>query len=133
MKLALATDGGYVAAHFGHCPEYTLVDVEDERIESQVTVPNPGHQPGFLPVYLDELKVTHVIAGGMGPKARELFAARGIATVIGAQGSVGEVISAFVAGKLVSGPSLCSHGTGGHGHGRGGCGGSGGCGGDHRR
>ncbi|MBE0466044.1 MAG: NifB/NifX family molybdenum-iron cluster-binding protein [Candidatus Desulforudis sp.] len=132
MKLALATDGDQVAAHFGHCPEYTLADVEDGQVKNQVTLPNPGHQPGFLPMYLGEMKVTHVIAGGMGPKAQELFAARGITAIVGAQGPVKEVISAFISGKLVAGPSLCSHGSGGHDHGHGGNCGAGGCGGHDR-
>jgi len=129
LKLALATDGNQVAAHFGHCPEYTLVEVENGEVKTQLTIPNPGHQPGFLPAYLSELKVTHVIAGGMGARAQELFAARGISTIVGAQGPVSEVIRDFLTGRLVAGPSLCSHGSGEHGHG-GGCGG--GCGGQHR-
>ncbi|MGQ9496717.1 MAG: NifB/NifX family molybdenum-iron cluster-binding protein [Desulfotomaculales bacterium] len=132
VKLALATDGRYVAAHFGHCPAYTLAEVEDGQAKSVTTIPNPGHQPGFLPAYLSELGVTHVIAGGMGPRAQELFAARGITTIIGVQGTVNEVLDAFLAGKLAPGPSLCDHGAEGHGHG-GGCGHGGGrCGGQHR-
>ncbi|MEW5763078.1 MAG: NifB/NifX family molybdenum-iron cluster-binding protein [Bacillota bacterium] len=128
MKLALATDGYYVAAHFGHCPAYTLAEVEDGRVKSMVTVPNPGHRPGFLPNYLGDLGVTHIIAGGMGPRAQELFRARGIETVVGVQGTLHEVVEAFLAGRLVPGPSLCDHGT----EGRGSCQGGGHCGGHNR-
>lgn len=128
MKLAFATEGGHVAGHFGHCPEFLLVDVEDGEVKGTVFVPNPGHQPGFLPEYLGELGVTHVVAGGMGARAQELFLARGISPIVGAQGPVNEVLDAFLAGKLVTGPSLCDHGSEGHVPR---CGG-GGCGGRHR-
>lgn len=128
MKLALATEGGYVAGHFGHCAEFLLVDVKDGEVKGKVFVPNPGHQPGFLPQYLGDMGVTHVIAGGMGARAQELFLARGISPIVGAQGPVNEVLDAFLAGKLITGPSLCTHGIEGHVHR---CGG-GGCGGQHR-
>lgn len=48
-------------------------------------------------------------AGGMGPRAQELFERRGIQTVIGAQGPVDEVARAFVAGELQVGESTCAH------------------------
>ncbi|MEW6446814.1 MAG: NifB/NifX family molybdenum-iron cluster-binding protein [Bacillota bacterium] len=127
MRLAFATEGGYVSGHFGHCAEFLLVDVEGGAVKGTVFVPNPGHQPGFLPQYLGDLGVTHVIAGGMGARAQELFLARGISPVVGAQGPVSEVLDAFLAGKLVTGPSLCDRGTEGHVHR---CGG--GCGGHDR-
>lgn len=128
VKVAVATDGQYVAAHFGHCPAYTLAEVEGGQVKRVETIPNPGHRPGFLPAYLGGLGVTHVIAGGMGPRAQELFAARGITTIIGVQGTINEVLDAFTAGRLVPGPSLCDHGAEGHGS----CQGGGRCGG-HRR
>ena len=34
MKIAIATDNGYVAQHFGHCAAYTLVELEDNRVVS---------------------------------------------------------------------------------------------------
>ena len=54
MKLAISTDGGNVSAHFGRCPTYTLVDVEEGNIVAREEIPNPGHRPGFLPGYLAE-------------------------------------------------------------------------------
>ncbi|MBC7105921.1 MAG: NifB/NifX family molybdenum-iron cluster-binding protein [Firmicutes bacterium] len=124
MKVAVATEGAYVAAHFGHCAEYTLFEIADGKVQSRVSIPNPGHSPGFLPEYLAGLGVTHVIAGGMGPRAQELFADRGITTLVGARGPVSAVVEDFLAGRLRTGPSLCHHGEGAPGHGgcgRGGC------------
>lgn len=109
MRIAVATEEGSVAEHFGHCGEYTLVDVQDGRAVSRVAVPNPGHQPGFLPGYLADKGVKVVIAGGMGPRAQELFAEHGIRTVVGVTGSVDEVVRAFLDGTLEEGESLCDH------------------------
>ena len=115
MKIAVATEGNRVAAHFGHCREFTLAEVIDGVVKNREVVANPEHQPGFLPRYLGSMGVTHVIAGGMGPRAQELFATQGITTVIGVQGTVEEALQALANGTLVGGPSLCTHGNQGHG------------------
>ncbi|RPF49931.1 putative Fe-Mo cluster-binding NifX family protein [Thermodesulfitimonas autotrophica] len=128
MKVAVATENGYVAQHFGHCPAFTLAEVVNGQVKEKTVIPNPGHQPGFLPGYLADLGVTHVIAGGIGARAQELFLSRGVVPLVGVRGRVDEALDAFLAGRLATGPSLCDHGAGEHGHGR--CGG--GCGGQDR-
>lgn len=110
MRIAVATENGQVAQHFGRCPEYTLFDVENGQIRAKVVIPNPGHQPGFLPRYLAEKGVSCIIAGGMGPSAQDLFAVQGIKTVLGANGPADEVVKAYLAGNLALGTSTCEHG-----------------------
>lgn len=66
-KIAISTDGEAVAAHFGRCPAYTIVEINDGVIQSRELIANPGHEPGFLPGYLAERGVTCIVAGGMGP------------------------------------------------------------------
>lgn len=117
MKIAIATDGPMVAAHFGRCPEYTVVTIADGAVAARVTVPNPGHEPGFLPTYLAGLGVSWIIAGGMGPRAQSLFAERKIKTLTGVVGTVNEALESFLAGDLRGGPTLCDHGPG-QGHAR---------------
>lgn len=109
MKIAVASENGQVSPHFGHCPEFTIFDVEDGRVRDKAVVPNPGHQPGFLPRFLGEKGVACIIAGGMGPSAEELFAQQNIKTVIGAAGSVDDVIEAYLGGTLELGRSACDH------------------------
>jgi len=109
MKIAISTDNGQVAAHFGRCPEYTIVEIEKGAVTSKEVIPNPGHQPGFLPQFLHEKGVNCIIAGGMGPRAQEMFVERGIQTVVGVSGSVEEVIEKILVGKLEGGESLCTH------------------------
>jgi predicted Fe-Mo cluster-binding NifX family protein len=110
MKIAISTDQGFVSAHFGRCPAYTLVDIEGGRVVDRREIPNPGHQPGFLPQYLSERGVGVIIAGGMGPRAQGLFAERNIQTITGIQGPVDAVIDQFLRQELEAGQDLCDHG-----------------------
>ncbi len=109
MKIAISTEETVVSAHFGRCPTYTLVDIEDGIVVNRETIPNPGHEPGFLPKYLADKGVDCIIAGGMGPRAQGLFATHNIETIIGVQGPVDEVIEKFLQQELETGEDLCGH------------------------
>lgn len=109
MKVAVATESGQVAAHFGHCPEFTIYDVEDNQVKSKTVVTSPPHQPGLLPRFLGEKGVNCIIAGGMGPSAQELFAQQNISVVIGASGPIDDVVKAYLSGDLTVGDSACHH------------------------
>ncbi len=54
MRYAIASDGTQVAAHFGRCAQYELVDIEDGAVARTETMLNPGHAPGLLPRLLAE-------------------------------------------------------------------------------
>ena len=110
MKIAIATEGTKVAPHFGRCSEYTLYNVTDGSVADKTVIPNPGHEPGFLPEYLSKLGVSCIIAGGMGMRAQNLFTAKNIETVVGVTGFVDDVAKSFAAGALKGGESLCEHG-----------------------
>lgn len=116
MRIAISTDQGYVSAHFGRCPSYTIVEIKEGQILKQEEIPNPGHQPGFLPQYLSQMDVHCIIAGGMGPRAQSLFAQKNIDTIIGVQGSIDEVVKKFINQELETGEDLCDHrdGLGAH-------------------
>ena len=109
MKVAVATDGNMVSQHFGHCRAYTIAEVEEGRVISNTLIDSPGHEPGFLPVFLAEKGVGCVIAGGMGQRAQELFAERGIIVVTGAAGSISQVLEDFVNDQLATGANICDH------------------------
>jgi len=108
MKIGVAKEGNYVSQHFGHCEGFEVFNVEDGVINGRHFVPNPGHRPGFLPPYLADRGVNVVIAGGMGQTAQELFQARGISVVVGAQGSLEDVVNRYIKGELVSTGSVCT-------------------------
>lgn len=108
MKIAVATDNNKVTQHFGHCADYNLYLVENDKIIEEKVVPNPGHEPGFLPRFLGDLGVTVIISGGMGGKAVEIFNAQGIEVVIGANGASKNAAQDFLDGKLKSTGTPCA-------------------------
>lgn len=121
MRIAIATEAGQVAAHFGRCPLYTLVDLVDGQMDKRREIENPGHEPGRIPRLLRDHDVDVIIAGGMGQRAQMLFSQMDIEQIVGVTGSVDEVLNACLAGTLEGGESLCAHGEGRgdgtHGHG----------------
>ena len=112
MKAAISTDGDYVSAHFGRCPFFTIIDIEDGKIKKKETISNPGHHPGFIPQFLHERGVECIIAGGMGTKATGLFNEMNINTIVGISGKIDNVISQILNGILKGGESLCRPGAG---------------------
>lgn len=114
MIVAIADESGSVARHFGRCPGYAIFEIKGDRVAGKKEIANPGHEPGFLPRYLADMGVECMIAGGMGHRAQTLFAENGIATYVGIEGPVDEVIQNFIAGILQSGDSTCDHTGGGH-------------------
>lgn len=109
MRVAIATDNGRVAGHFGRCTEYTVYGVEDGAVVGKQVIDSPGHQPGVLPRFLAEHGVNCIIAGGMGPRAQNMFRDREIDVVVGAAGVVDTVIEDFVSGSLEPGEDQCDH------------------------
>lgn len=116
MKIAIATENGKVAGHFGHCRSYTIFEVEDNKIVEQTEVESPEHQPGVLPRFLSEMGADYVISGGMGPMAQDLFRKLNIEPVIGASGEVKDVALKLINGELELGESQCDHESGDHDH-----------------
>ena len=112
MKIAISTDGGSVSAHFGRCPSFTIVDIENGKVTAREEVANPGHHPGFLPEFLHGKGVTCIVAGGMGQRAVQLFYERGIEGMVGVSGTVDDVIKKMAEGTLKGGESLCKPGGG---------------------
>lgn len=112
MKVAISTDNGFVSAHFGRCPLFTIIQTEGNKIIGKEVIDNPGHHPGFLPKFLKEKGVRAIIAGGMGQRAQMLFDESGIKTIMGITGAVDEVIEELISGTLKGGESLCSPGAG---------------------
>ncbi len=107
MKIAVATNGSQVSGHFGHSESFTIYDIENGKISSQSTVPNPGHKPGFLPNFLGDMGVEVIIVGGMGASAAEIFRQRNIETILGAQGDATTAVETYLRGELHSNDAFC--------------------------
>jgi len=108
-KIAIAQDGSLVSQHFGHCMSYALFNFEDGKMTRLPDLQSPGHEPGKLPRLLAAEGVNIVIAGGMGPRAIDLFEENGIEVILGVSGDLGLAAEAFANGTLTAGTSTCSH------------------------
>lgn len=112
IRFAVPTSDGLLCPHFGHCQEFTLVDVDaaSKRVLSLTTVPAPEHEPGLLPAWLADKGAGFIIAGGMGSRAQQLFAEQGVSVITGASPAEPEiVVRQFLEGTLVTGENVCDH------------------------
>ncbi len=107
MKIAVASEKEMVAEHFGHCENFNIFDIENNKIVKNESVPNPGHKPGFLPNFLNDQGVGVIVSGGMGGGAIEIFKSKGIEVIVGARGSAEKAVNDYLKGQLVSTESVC--------------------------
>ena len=110
MKFAIPLAEGKLTAHFGHCREFALVDVEDSEIKAKETLEPPPHEPGVLPRWLHGLGTNVIIAGGMGARALDLFAQNGIKVLTGAPSlTPEELVQQYLNNTLQIGANVCDH------------------------
>ena len=92
-----------VSPHFGRCPYYVFVDLEDREVQQVNAVENPyygHHQPGQVPAFIEGQGANVMLAGGMGRRAIGLFQQCGIEAVTGATGSVRHALEQYLGGTL---------------------------------
>ena len=77
-------EDGKLSDKFGHASHFAVFTVKNGAVGPKELIPNPPHEPGGLPEWLDDLGVTHVIAGSLGEKAQGLLAHKGIEVIAGA-------------------------------------------------
>lgn len=111
MRFAVPTSEGKLCAHFGHCEAFAIIDTDGGgRIVKEVYETPPPHEPGVLPEWLSKMGVDCVIAGGMGSRAQQLFAEKGVKVVTGAIGEDPRVVvEAYLKGTLQTGQNTCDH------------------------
>ena len=118
MKLAIPVENGLLCSHFGHAPQFAIVEIEENNVKASSLKTPPPHEPGVLPRWLKELGVSHVICGGIGARAVELLNQAGIEVTAGVSPQdPAKVVEAFLSGGLtgMSGPTCSGH-EHGHGH-----------------
>ena len=108
MKVVIATEGSIVSAHFGHCEGFAMYEIENELVKSKRFIANPGHKPGFLPVFLKDQNADVIIAGGMGQAASDFFVENGIEVFVGLEGEADLVAEQYAKGLLKSTGSVCT-------------------------
>lgn len=110
MKIAIPVADGRLCAHFGHCEQFALIEVEDNEIKSKELLLPPAHEPGVLPRWLHEQGANVIITGGMGQRAQMLFAQNGIKVIYGvASGDPEELVRKYLNNTLEAGENICDH------------------------
>ena len=108
-----------VAHHFGRCPFFALVEVENDKIQSVNVIDNPffaAHEPGQVPGFINEQKVNVMLSGGMGGRAIQFFSQFGIEPATGAAGTVENAVNCYLEGKITGASSCAESEAHGHGH-----------------
>jgi len=109
-RIAIPLESGILCAHFGHCEEFAILDVENDIITGETRITPPAHQPGLYPAWIAQNGVSDVIAGGMGQQAINLFNQQNINVFVGApQKDSKEIVNDFINDKLNVGANYCDH------------------------
>ena len=112
MRIAIPVADGRLCAHFGHCDQFAIIDMDQngQQVTERRDLVPPPHEPGVLPRWLHEQGADVIIAGGMGQRAQQLFAQNQIEVVVGAPSETPEALAAsYVAGTLQAGQNICDH------------------------
>ncbi len=94
-----------VSPHFGRCPYFILVDVDDRDVQQVTAVENPyygRHQPGQVPQFIRQQGADVMLTGGMGRRAIGFFEQYGIQAVTEASGTVRRSLERYLGGELQS-------------------------------
>ncbi len=110
MKFAIPLAEGKLTAHFGHCEEFAIIEVENDQIKNKEILVPPLHEPGALPRWLHEIGANVIIASGMGQRAIDLFSQNSISVVIGAPSlEPEELVTSYIDSTLATGDNICDH------------------------
>jgi predicted Fe-Mo cluster-binding NifX family protein len=129
MRIAIPVNQGRFSAHFGGAEAFAFYTVDDASRtigERRIDVP-PEHGRGVFPSWIRKQGATVVLAGGMGPRAADIFAQQGIEVVLGVNGDDPDIMAQrFLDGTLEATGQAChdhSFHNCGHDHGShdGGC------------
>ncbi len=109
MRIAFSADSGDglkspISPHFGRCPYYVLVDLDENNTVTQVkSIENEhadNHNPGQMPAFIKDQGAKVMISGGMGGRAVDFFHQYDIKVATGASGTVQESLTRYLDGKL---------------------------------
>lgn len=124
MRIAISAENNngldsIVSQHFGRCPYFILLDLEEQAVKAVTGVENPyfgNHAPGQVPGFIHSHKANVMLTGGMGRRAVQFFEQFDIQPVTGAAGTVRQALQGYLDGRL-DGAQPCAESQQHHQHG----------------
>lgn len=102
-----------LSEHFGRAPYFAIVDVEETGKVSNIDfIPNTSEHfggSGLPPDRIISLNPCFLITYGMGPRAIERFQDAGVAVLRADTNKLGEIINAYINGRLEELTEGCGH------------------------
>lgn len=116
-RIAVPVDGGVLSGHFGHAEIFTIYDIENGKIINKEDHTPPPHEPGVIPKWLNEVKATKILTGGIGQAAINFFTGFGIDVLSGApEMSPDDLIERYLKNEVTFSGATCNHNHGDHDH-----------------
>jgi predicted Fe-Mo cluster-binding NifX family protein len=116
MKIAVTTQGNQIFQHFGKCPDFTVFNIENGKIQSKKIIDATQNGHAALTGFLKNAGVDVIICGGIGDGAKQMLSSAGIALVSGVEGNIDDAINAYISGNLNDMGGNCNHEDNGHEH-----------------
>ena len=114
VKIAFPARDGQIDSHFGHCEYFTVMTIENNRIEKEERLDPPtgcGCKSNVVAT-LAELGVSVMLAGNMGQGAVNVLNSHGIRVVRGCSGETRSAAEQWLAGRITdSGEGCTDHGN----------------------
>lgn len=120
-RVAIPVDGGILSGHFGHAEIFAIYNIENGKIVNKEELTPPPHEPGVIPKWLNDVKATKILTGGIGQAAINFFTGFGIDVFSGApEISPDDLIAGYLKNEIKFSGATCNHDHGDHGdHGHG--------------
>lgn len=116
MKVMFSSDGedldSEIPEHFGRCPFFILVNLENKEITGFESVKNPyyvEHAPFAVPKFISGFSPDVFICKGIGPRAITALQELKIDLIYGCSGKIKEVATDFISGDLKNSINVCHH------------------------
>jgi predicted Fe-Mo cluster-binding NifX family protein len=110
MKIALPARQNMIDDHFGHCEQFAVYTIDDnKKVLSVENVPSPngcGCKSNIASV-LAGMGVSILLAGNMGEGAVNVLRNSNISVVRGCSGETNQVVADWLAGKVKDNFSVC--------------------------
>jgi len=113
QKIAIPIRDGNFCDHFGGAEAFAFFEIDSAGdVAPKPSLAPPEHGRGVFPVWLRQQGVTTVLAGGMGPRAKQIFDTQGIEVVAGVKAdSPPKLVNAYLDGSLeATGEECHDHG-----------------------